>query len=133
MSKQFRLITNIIIGIVAFLLVAILGLSVFSISENLRTYTADEDSMIYALKDGRYSDLLRYYHQNQALNTESTSGMEECYAVARYFEAALDYKLALQEKDSALEKDAKEVMDAEAKKMGDLSYAKGEIDMFLDF
>ncbi len=133
MSKQFRIITNIVIGILAFIFIVVIGMTVFTVSDELKPYTASEDSMIYSLQDNRYSDLVRYYHKNMALGIEPTKTMEECYAVARYYEAAIDYQLAVQEKDSALKKMAEEIMAEAAKKMGDFSYASGEIDELLDF
>lgn len=132
MSKLFGKITGIIIGILAFIFIAVTGMALFAISDNLRSYDISEDSMIYALKDNRYSDLVRYYHQNTALNTNSTEIMEECYAVARYYEAALDYQLAVQEGDTMLQKEAEEAMAEAADEMGDFSYAKNEIDTMLN-
>ncbi len=133
MSKQFRIITNVAIGILAYILIMVIGMTIFSVSDDFKPYTASEDSMIYSLQDNRYSDLVRYYHQNTALGVKPTKTMEECYAVARYYEAAIDYQLAVQEKDSTLKKKAAEIMAEAAKEMGDFSYAMGEIDELLDF
>lgn len=58
--------------------------------------------------------------------------MEECYAIARYYEAAVDYKLALQENDNELLERSKNQMDDASNKMGDLSYAQGEINKLLE-
>lgn len=132
MSKHFQIITNIIIGILAVFLVVVIGMSITAISNDLGTYDISEASMIYSLKDNRYSDLVRYYHQNTALNVDSTEIMEECYAVARYYEAAIDYRLAIQERDAELQKSAEEAMEEAADEMGDFSYAKGEIDTLLE-
>lgn len=133
MSKQFQVITNVAIGILAYILIMVIGMTVFSVSDDFKPYTASEDSMIYSLQENRYSDLVRYYHKNTALDVKPTKTMEECYAVARYYEAAIDCQLAVQEKDSALKKKAEEIMTEAAKEMGDFSYAKGEIDELLDF
>lgn len=133
MSKQFQIITNACIGFLAFLLIMITGVTMFTVSDDLKPYTASEDSMIYSLQDSRYSDLVRYYHQNTALEVKPTKTMEECYAVARYYEAAIDCKLAIQEKDSALQKKSEKIMTKAAEEMGDFSYAKGEIDELFDF
>lgn len=133
MSKQFQIITNACIGFLAFLLIFVTGITIFSISEDFRPYTASEDSMIYSLQDSRYSDLVRYYHKNTALDVKPTKTMEECYAVARYYEAAIDYELAIQENDYTLKKKAEKIMAEAAEEMGDFSYAKGEIDELLDF
>lgn len=131
MSKRFQLISNIVIGILAFLLALTIFLTVFAVSDELKTYSADEDSLIYSLQDGRYYDLVRNYHRNQALNAKTSKNMEECYAIARYYEAALDYQLALLAEDTAQQKDAEERMSQAANEMGDFSYAKKEIDELL--
>lgn len=131
MSKQFQAITNSIIGILAFLFIAVMGMSVFAICDDLKAYDISEDSMIYALQYNRYSDLVRYYHRNQALGVHSTKTMEECCAIARYYEAAIDYKLAIQENDPKLQKKSEETMEMAADEMGDFSYAKDEIDTLL--
>jgi len=132
-SKQFQVITNIVIGILAFIFIVVIGMTAFMVSDELKPYTASEDSMIYSLQDNRYSDLVRCYHKNMALDVKPTKTMEECYAVARYYEAAIDYQLAVQEKDSTLQKKAEELMAEAEKEMGDFSYAKGEIDELLNF
>ena len=59
----------------------------------MRTYTVSEDSLLYALEDGRYGDLTESYHRNLVSDVKATDTMKECYAIARYYEAAIDYKL----------------------------------------
>lgn len=132
MSKRFQLISNIVIGILAFLLTLIILLTAFSVSDELKTYTTDEDSLVFSLQYGQYDDLLRNYHRNEALNVKTTKTMEECYAIARYYEAALDYQLALRAEDPAQQKEAKERMTQSAGEMGDFSYIKEEIDELLN-
>ena len=58
--------------------------------------------------------------------------MEECCAIARYYEAAIDYKLAVQENDDMQKERCQILMRSAADEMGELSYAKGEIDELLD-
>ena len=132
MSKRFQLISNIAIGILAFLLTLIILLTAFSVSDELKTYTADEDSLIFSLQYSQYDDLLRNYHRNEALNVKTTKTMEECYAIARYYEAALDYQLALRAENPAQQEEAKERMTQSAGEMGDFSYIKEEIDELLN-
>lgn len=131
MSKLFRRVTSIVIGILAFLFIVAVWMTVVSVSDYLKPYTISESSLIYDLKGSRYSDLVRDYHRNKALEADATETMEECYAVARYYEAVLDYQLALQEKDAGLQKKAEAAMEKAAGEMGDFSYAKGEIDELL--
>ena len=127
MSKTFRLVTTIIIVILAFFTILFTGMGIVEMIDGMRSYTVSEDSMIYALQDGRYGDLVSDYHRNMAANAKSTETMEECYAIARYYEAAIDYKLAVQENDSELLENSEKMMKESAAQMGSLSYAEKEI------
>lgn len=127
MSKTFRLVTTIIIVILAFFTVLFTGMGIVEMLDGMRSYTVSEDSMIYALQDGRYGELVSDYHRNMAANAKSTETMEECYAIARYYEAAIDYKLAVQENDSELLENSEKMMKESAAQMGSLSYAEKEI------
>ena len=133
MSKTFRLITTIIIVILAFFTVLFTGMGLVEMIDGMRSYTVSEDSMIYALQDGRYGDLVSDYHRNMAANAKSTETMEECYAIARYYEAAIDYQLAVQENDSELIENSEKIMKESAAQMGALSYAEKEINNLLGF
>ena len=133
MSKTFRLVTTIIIVILAFFTVLFTGMGLVEMIDGMRSYTVSEDSMIYALQDGRYGDLVSDYHRNMAAEAKSTETMEECYAIARYYEAAIDYKLAVQENDSELSENSEKIMKESAAQMGALSYAEKEINNLLGF
>lgn len=131
MSKTFKTVTNLLIIIMAFFIILFTGMGLFEMIDAMRIYTVSEDSMLYALEDGRYGDLVEDYHRNKVSNVKSTETMEECYAIARYYEAAIDYKLAVQEKDLALQEESLIRMNDAAEDMGALSYAKNEIDELL--
>ena len=131
MSKTFQFVTNIIIALLAFFIILFTGMGIFEMIDGMRIYTVSEDSFIYALEDGRYGDLVADYHRNMVSDVKSTETMEECYAIARYYEAAIDYKLAVQENDQKLQHSLKEKMETAAKEMGALSYAKSEINELL--
>ena len=131
MSKTFRLVTTIIIVILAFFTILFTGMGIVEMIDGMRSYTVSEDSMIYALQDGRYGELVSDYHRNMAANAKSTETMEECYAIARYYEAAIDYKLAVQENNSELLENSEKIMKKTAAQMGSLSYAEKEINDLL--
>lgn len=132
MNKTFKTVTNIIIVVLAFLSVLFTAMGIFEFADGIRVYTASEDSLLYALEDQRYNELIYDYHRNLVSDTDSTETMEECYAIARYYEAAIDYKIAVQENDIELLKTAQEVMSLAESQMGELSYAKDEIDDLLE-
>lgn len=88
--------TFILIGIFSLIIV----LSIFvttvnvmdtNITDNFTTYDFE-----YAYKDGRFSEALKERKQN-GMNDylESTDSMKEYYAIADYYEAALNYKIAI--------------------------------------
>ncbi len=131
MSKTFRLVTTMIIVILAFFTVLFTGMGLVEMIDGMRPFTVSEDSMIYALQDGRYGDLVSDYHRNMAAEAKSTETMEECYAIARYYEAAIDYKLAVQENDQELLENSEKIMKEAASQMGSLSYAEKEINNLL--
>ena len=133
MSKTFRLVTTIIIVVLAFFTVLFTGMGLVEMIDGMRSYTVSEDSMIYALQDGRYGDLVSDYHRNMAAEAKSTETMEECYAIARYYEAAIDYQLAVQENDLELLENSEKIMKETAAQMGSLSYAEKEINDLLGF
>ena len=131
MSKTFQIITTIIIALLAFFTILFTGMGIFELTDGMRIYTVSEDSFLYALEDGRYGDLVEYYHRNLVSDVNPSETMEECYAIAKYYEAAIDYKLAIQENDSQLQQTAADKMKTAAAEMGALSYAKNEIDNIL--
>lgn len=131
MSRTFKTVTNLIIIVLALLFILFTGMGVLELADGMRLYTSSEDSMLYALEDGRYGDLVEDYHRNLVSDVDATETMEECYAIARYYEAAIDYKLAIQENDAELKEKTEEIMNTAAGEMGELSYAKGEIDKLL--
>lgn len=131
MSKTFKTVTNILIVVLAFFIILFTGMGIFEVIDGMRVYTVSEDSMLYALEDGRYGDLVADYHRNMVSDADATETMEECYAIARYYEAAIDYKLAVQENNSELLEKSASAMETSAKEMGELSYAKDEIDSLL--
>ena len=131
MSKTFQIITTIIIALLAFFTILFTGMGIFELTDGMRIYTVSEDSFLYALEDGRYGDLVEDYHRNLVSDVKPSETMKECYAIAKYYEAAIDYKLAIQENDSQLQQTAADKMKTAAAEMGALSYAKNEIDNIL--
>lgn len=131
MSKTFKTVTTLLIIVLAFFIILFTGMGIFEFADGMRIYTVSEDTMLYALQDGRYGELVEDYHRNLVSDAKTTETMEECYAIARYYEAAIDYKLAVQENDPALQQTLKEKMETAASEMGALSYAKNEINELL--
>ena len=72
MSKTFQTVTTIIIAILAFFTILFTIMGVFEMVDSMRLYTVSEDSLIYALEDGRYGDLVESYHRNLVSDVKTT-------------------------------------------------------------
>lgn len=131
MSKAFQIVTNFAMVVLAFFIVLFIGMGISEMIDGMKLYTYSEDSLLYALEDDRYGDLVSYHHKNMVSDAKSTETMKECYAIAAYYEAALDYQLAVGENNKVLQKELQSKMNEAANRMGELSYAKEEIDTLL--
>lgn len=132
MNKRFRLITNIAAAVLALFFLLLASMLFRQISEDLNGYPVDEEQLLFAIEDGRYSDLVRACRRMETSNQKMTKTMEECYAVSNYFETALDYQLALMNNDEQAAEALKKKLSGLAGDMGTLSYAKDEIDSLLE-
>lgn len=94
-SSPKDLIINIILIVLSILLVILLITSITILRESEYTYVTDENTFWYTINDGQYSNLSAHVYHNQNENVELTDGLEQCYAIARYFEAASLYKAAV--------------------------------------
>lgn len=91
----------------------------------------DEAYLIDNLKYGKYDNLLRDVYRNEAKCVETTETMEECYAVAHYYEAAVYYKAYLTAGETEKAEEKKAVMEEQKEMAEILSYAIEEINIRL--
>lgn len=123
--------TFILIGI--FSLIIVLSIFVTTVNvmdtnttENFTTYDFE-----YAYKDGRFSEALKERKQNGMNNyIESTDSMKEYYVIADYYEAALNYKIAISNNKNANK--YKEIMDEKRKEIIMYEYYLDEVHDILD-
>ena len=54
-------------------------------------YHYDEDTFLYSIQDGQYSELPEKKNCNEMEHVKADAQMLECYAVADYYEACLLY------------------------------------------
>ena len=54
-------------------------------------YHYDEDTFLYSIQDGQYSELPEKKNRNEMEHVKADAQMLECYAVADYYEAASLY------------------------------------------
>ena len=129
--KIKNLIFNIIIGILSFVLLITLLVVAGNLMDASRSFTYDEDNFFYGIQGERYESIVGYMYKNEACGVKPSGDMEECYAVARYYEAASYYKAYEQAGDSSQAAQKRAIMKEEETRMGELSYVKNKIDAAL--
>lgn len=130
MKKKRISISGIIIIILTILFALLLSVGISRLREEFRGYTKyDEQSFAGDLKYQDYVSILRKTSQNEARGAKSNEILEEYYALGHYYEAAVNYKIYTDNKDTDKSATYKAVMDQEEKKMGQL---QSEIPAILD-
>ena len=82
--KLFRVITVVL----AVLIVGQLLNLALQIHSDVYHYSYDEDTFLYTIQDGRYSELPDKKRRNEMEHVKADAQLQECYAVADYYEAA---------------------------------------------
>lgn len=121
------MIFNIVIGVLCVVLVITIAAVAFEFHDITRIYKYDEDRFLYALQYEEYDNMLRCMKENEVNNVKTTETMEECYAIARYYEAVFYYKAYMEAGETEKAAEKAEIMEIQAEKMGQLSYAEEDI------
>ena len=124
-------VINIVIGILCFVFVIVSFFTFAEAMDYYRDYHPKEDSFLYAIEDGDYSRLVEMMYRNEAAGVETSEIYEECYAVARYYEAATYYKAYKNAGDMPRAVEKKEIMEKQIPLMGELSGCAEDIDKML--
>ena len=122
--KIFRAIV-IVLVVLTIGQMARLGLQIY---DDQYHYHYDEDTFLYAIQDGQYSELQEKKNRNELEHVKADAQMLECYAVADYYEAASMYYAYENIGNTAKAAEAKAEMEEAKGRMGDLSYCADEID-----
>lgn len=130
--KSKKIIFNILIAFLCLVFVILTSAFVFQIADYSGSYPSDESSFLYSCREQDYVRMVEMMHRNQAADVKSNDTLEECYAVAAYYEAATYYKAYLKAGDHDLAMKKKKIMDEQAALMGDLSYVAEDIDKKLE-
>lgn len=130
-STWISKILNSVIIVLTLIFLINAGALVSTVAEEARGYGYNESTLLYQLEEGDYASLLDMMYTNESYDRNVTEMMEQCYAVARYFEAA-SYAVAY-EGDGQMEKaeSYKKVMEEQEGRMGEFAYAAAEIDRLL--
>ena len=124
--KLFRVITVVL----AVLIVGQLLNLALQIQSDIYHYSYDEDTFLYTIQDGRYSELPDKKRRNEMEHVKADVQLQECYAVADYYEAASMYYMYLQNGDTEKGQKAQADMKTAQSGMGELEYCAAEIDSY---
>ena len=126
-SRQPKLLVlDIIIACLTVFFVFMIGYAVEEASYSFHYY--DEDSFFWRLESEEYASMVTMYHMNVAEGKENVKELQEYYGVAKYFEAATEYKMYTEAGKEELAKEALQDMEEAYVQMGDFSMVKGKID-----
>ena len=130
--KSKKIILNAIIVFLCLIFVIVSGVFISQMVDYNRSYHPDESSFLYACQEQDYVRMVNMMHRNLAAGVKSSDTMEECYAVAEYYEAATYYRayFIAGNHDKAMKK--KQIMDEKAALMGDLFYVAEDINKKLE-
>lgn len=126
-SKQPKLLVlDIIIAGLTVFLMFMIGFAVEEASYS--HYSYDEDSFYWRLQSEDYASMVNMYYLNVSEGKGDERELQEYYGVARYFEAAADYKMYIEAGEKELAEAALLDMEDAYEQMGDFSMVKGKID-----
>ncbi|MBQ8278615.1 MAG: hypothetical protein IJZ23_02120 [Roseburia sp.] len=126
-SRQPKLLVLdiVIAGLTVFLMIMI-GFAVEEASYNYDTY--DEESFYWRMESEEYASMVNMYYINVAEGKGEAKELQEYYGVARYFEAAADYKLYIEAGETDKAQAALADMEDACEQMGDFIIVKEKID-----
>lgn len=134
--KNRKTLSNIFVGIVIFILsfMLVINISRFvkELQDSIGGYKTSEDHLLYYVQEGNYARMVERIQMNEFLGVKPSQTMKECYAIARYYEAATFYKAFIE--NNNLEKAAgkKEIMDQQEQLAGEMKYIINEINESLE-
>lgn len=95
------------------------------------SYSHDASTFWYAIEDGRFASIVEYRWQNEYSKEQPEGEMEQCYAIADYFEAASLYKVAEVKGDKVASEKYLDIMQEKYKLFDDVSYVAEDINQKL--
>ncbi|MCQ2549391.1 MAG: hypothetical protein MJ134_05040 [Lachnospiraceae bacterium] len=114
-------IAYVFIGILCFFLVCFIGIFITNMVEERSYYVSDEEDLFWNLRYDNYVSLLEDVKANEARHVKKTGGMEKCYAIAYYYEAASMYKAYMEVGETQKAAKKKQIMEAQIPLMGEYS------------
>ena len=123
-QPKLFLLDIMVAGLTVFLMFMI-GFALEEASYSFHYY--DEDSFFWRLESEEYAPMVTMYYTNVAEGKENEKELQEYYGVARYFEAATEYKMYMEAGKEELAKEVLKVMEEAYVQMGDFSIVREKI------
>lgn len=122
-----RVLLDLLIVVLA---IACIGAAGFAINRFAEPYSwhYEEDSFYNALEWDEFARTVSMYYYNEAQGSGADSRLQECYGVAKYFEAASYYKMFAQNGEEQKAEAQKAKMEAALQEMGEFTAVKEKID-----
>lgn len=122
---------NVLMVVLCVVLLIQIVFFVVNLADYQKVYTADEASLISMVSDRQYDTLLENVYRNEAYGAQKTGDMEQLYAVAYYYEAAMLYHAHRSAGNDALAGQSYDTMQEYENLMGEYAFARDEIWDFL--
>ena len=125
-AKQPKLLLlDIIIAGLTVFLVGMIGYAVEEARYSFNYY--DEDNFFWRLESEEYASMVTMYYTNVAEGKADVKELQEYYGIARYFEAATEYKMYMEAGREDLAKEALTTMEEAYAQMGIFSMVREKI------
>ena len=121
-KKPLIFILDSIVSILSVLLLIIIVSAVGELIDDYHYASNEEPMFSYRMEEENYSEMVGMYYENVAAGRGDNAALQEYYGVAKYFEAATNYKLYLDAGENQKAAVWKEKMDEAFKQMGDFAF-----------
>jgi len=126
-----ELIANGVMIVLSIALVINICVAISVINDMNYSWARKEDNFWYSINDGNYAPLLADAWTNRFSDVKETKGLEQCYAVAEYFEAASLYKAAEYTGNAEKKEKYAKIMEEKLAYFDDIMYIAEDINMKL--
>ena len=126
-----ELIANGVMIVLSIALVINVCVAISVIGDMNYSWARKEDNFWYSIDDGNYAPLLADAWTNRFSDVKETKGLEQCYAVAEYFEAASLYKAAEYTGNAEKKEKYAKIMEEKLAYFDDIMYIAEDINMKL--
>lgn len=122
------IVLNIVIIVMAFLLMLSVGYLIEEIHYAVSNYMYEDYSFVYALEGEEYGRIVNMYHENYQNGYDDEPKLQEYYGVAKYYEAAFDFKVYEELGEAAKAQEKQRLMDEAQIQMGEFAFVADRID-----